>query len=105
MTNIDFKEKMASKKFIFSLFALIVVSAMLFFGKLPPSYYETITMATIITYLSSNVAYRYVNTKNGMPADEAMNTNNKEMEVYDESHHADAPQEEIKVQKGISYGG
>ena len=92
MTNIAFKEKMASKKFIFSLFALIVVSAMLFFGKLPPSYYETITMATIITYLSSNVAYRYVNTKNGMPPvppDEAMNANNEERKVYDETHDAD----------------
>ena len=104
MTHIAFKEKMASKKFIFSLFTLIVVSAMLFFGKLPPSYYEAITMATIITYLSSNVAYRYVNTKNGMPPDEAMNTNNEEREVYDEPHHADAPQEEAKAQKGISYG-
>ena len=89
MTNITFKETLASKKFIFSLFALIVVSAMLFFGKLPPSYYETITMATIITYLSSNVAYRYVSTKNGMPPDEAMNANNEERKVYDETHDAD----------------
>lgn len=64
MGKLTLKDKLYSKKFIFSIITFGIISGMLFFEKLPPNYYESIAISIIITYLSSNVAYRYVNGKN-----------------------------------------
>lgn len=57
------KDRLLSRKFIFSIFAFIVISGMLYLGKLPPNYYEGIAVSIILTYLGSNVAYKYVDEK------------------------------------------
>lgn len=62
LTN-GLKERLLSRKFMFSIFAFIVISGMLYFDKLPPSYYEGIAVSIILTYLGSNVAYKYVDEK------------------------------------------
>ena len=63
--KIPFLDKMSSKKFLFALLSLFTASFMLYLGKLPANYYETISISTILTYLSSNVAYRFVSQKFG----------------------------------------
>lgn len=58
-----FLDKMSSKKFIFATFCMSVISVLLYVKKLPANYYETISVSVIMTYLSANVAYRYVDKK------------------------------------------
>lgn len=65
MKEESIKDRLSSRKFIFSLFSFVVVSVLLYFDKLPPSYYEGVSVAIVLTYLSSNVANRFVNNRYG----------------------------------------
>ena len=42
--KIPFLDKMSSKKFLFALLSLFTASFMLYLGKLPANYYETISI-------------------------------------------------------------
>lgn len=75
-----FSQRVLSRKFIFTLFSFLVVSGLLYMGKLPASNYEAVVVAIILTYLSSNVAYRFVDNRYS----NVNNADNKNESISDE---------------------
>jgi hypothetical protein len=57
------REKFKSRKFLFSIFAFLSISTLLYLDKLPPGNYEGVAISIIVSYLGSNVAYKYVDSK------------------------------------------
>ena len=101
MTVNTLKDKLASKKFIFSVLALGIVSVMLYVEKLPPNYYEVISTTIIISYLSSNVAYKYVSGKGQSSQGRVEEI---EQEAIYENEQTIKEAAGHKKEKGIQYG-
>lgn len=56
-------QRFLSRKFIFALVSFILCAGLLLYGSLPSDSFETISIAIVMSYLSSNVATRFVDNK------------------------------------------
>lgn len=63
LRELRFKDRMLSRKFLFSILVIVLQSLLVFFGVLPANLYADIVSTTIFAYLGSNVANKFIETQ------------------------------------------
>lgn len=96
LEKISIKDKLASKKFVFSIFAMTIVSCLLYFKALPATHYEVVAISIIVGYLSSNVAYKYA-------AGKTFKNNTVEEVIYEEPIIESKPAKEPPAPKASKF--
>lgn len=62
-SSYPFHQRVRSRKFVFSIFCFLLTAFLLWFEKITGNIFEGVTTAIVVSYLASNVAYRYVDER------------------------------------------